>query len=89
MERLNAAGVPCGPINNIGEAFDDPQVEHLGMVRAAPHHALGDLNLVRSPINLSAFPAAQRFERAAPDPGEHTAAVLAEHSASAATRSRR
>jgi crotonobetainyl-CoA:carnitine CoA-transferase CaiB-like acyl-CoA transferase len=75
---LNAAGVPCGPINDIGEAFEDAQVKHLKMARPAPHGQLGDLMLVRSPINLSAFPQAERFERAAPDPGEDGAAVLAE-----------
>jgi crotonobetainyl-CoA:carnitine CoA-transferase CaiB-like acyl-CoA transferase len=75
---LNAAGVPCGPINDIGEAFEDPQVKHLRMAKAAPHPHLGDLMLVRSPINLSAFPEADRFDRAAPDPGADSAAVLAE-----------
>ena len=75
---LNAAGVPCGPINDIGEAFEDPQVKHLKMAKPAPHGQLGDLMLVRSPINLSAFPQAERFERAAPDPGEDSAAVLVE-----------
>jgi crotonobetainyl-CoA:carnitine CoA-transferase CaiB-like acyl-CoA transferase len=75
---LNAAGVPCGPINDIGEAFEDPQVKHLRMAKAAPHPHLGDLMLVRSPINLSAFPEADRFDRAAPDPGADSAVVLAE-----------
>ena len=78
VQRLNAAGVPCGPVNTIGQAFDDPQVGHLRMTRPAPHPALGDLALIRSPINLSAFPHPERFERAGPDPGEHTDALLAE-----------
>ncbi|HEX2212629.1 MAG TPA: CoA transferase, partial [Mycobacterium sp.] len=75
---LNAAGVPCGPINDIGQAFEDPQVEHLKMAKPAPHEELGDLMLLRSPINLSAFPQAERFQRAAPDPGRDSADVLAE-----------
>lgn len=78
VEVLNAAGVPCGPINDIGEAFADPQVAHLRMAMPAPHPELGDVELLRSPINLSAFPRAARFRRAAPDPGDDTAAVLAE-----------
>ncbi len=78
VDRLNAAGVPCGPINNIGEAFEDSQVQHLGMTRPAPHPQLGDVNLVRSPINLSAFPHAERFHHAGPDTGQHTDEVLAE-----------
>ncbi len=78
VQRLNGAGVPCGAINDIGQAFEDPQVRHLGMVKPAPHAEAGDLNLVRSPINLSAFPQPARFRRAAPDPGEDTRALLAE-----------
>jgi crotonobetainyl-CoA:carnitine CoA-transferase CaiB-like acyl-CoA transferase len=78
VQRLNAAGVPCGPINDIGEAFEDAQVKHLRMAKAAPHEQLGDLMLVRSPINLSAFPQADRLERAAPDPGSDSTDVLAE-----------
>jgi crotonobetainyl-CoA:carnitine CoA-transferase CaiB-like acyl-CoA transferase len=75
---LNRAGVPCGPINDIGQAFDDPQGRHLGMAKPAPHPALGDLRLLRSPINLSAFPQPPRFDRAAPDPGSDADAVLGE-----------
>ena len=76
VEKLNAVGVPCGPINNIGEAFEDPQVKYLKMAKPAPHPDLGNLNLVRSPINLSAFPQPERFDHAAPDPGADTDAVL-------------
>lgn len=75
---LNAAGVPCGPINDIGQAFDDPQVRHLAMAKPAPHDELGDLSLLRSPINLSSFPQPPLFERAAPDPGSDSEAVLGE-----------
>jgi len=78
VERLNAAGVPCGPINDVGEAFEDPQVRHLAMAKPAPHPVLGDLQLIRSPINLSRFPEASRFDRAAPDQGADADAVLAE-----------
>ena len=77
-ERLTAAGVPAGPINNVGEAFEDPQVKHLGMAIPAPHPQLGELDLVRSPIHLSAFAQAQRFDCAAPDPGKDTVEVLAD-----------
>ncbi|MFP6816886.1 MAG: CaiB/BaiF CoA-transferase family protein [Pseudomonadales bacterium] len=78
VEKLNAVGVPCGPINTIKEGFDDPQVRHLGMVKPAPHPELGDLNLVRSPINLSLFPHEAAFNNAAPDPGSDSEAVLAD-----------
>ncbi len=76
VTRLNSAGVPCGPINDIGQAFDDPQVKHLKMAQPAPHPELGDIQLVRSPINLSGFPHPARFARAAPDVGEHSAQIL-------------
>jgi crotonobetainyl-CoA:carnitine CoA-transferase CaiB-like acyl-CoA transferase len=78
IEKLNAAGVPCGPVNDIGQAFSDPQVRHLGMAVPAPHPELGDLHLVRSPINLSRVPQPPRFARAAPDPGADSEAVLRE-----------
>ena len=69
VRRLNEAGVPCGPINTIKEAFENPQVRHLGMAVPAPHEEMGDLNLVRSPINLSSFPHPGSLGRAAPDTG--------------------
>jgi crotonobetainyl-CoA:carnitine CoA-transferase CaiB-like acyl-CoA transferase len=78
VAALNAAGVPCGPINDIGQAFRDPQVQHLRMAKPAPHPVLGDLMLVRSPINLSAFPQPERFDRAAPDPGADALELLDE-----------
>jgi crotonobetainyl-CoA:carnitine CoA-transferase CaiB-like acyl-CoA transferase len=79
VEKLNAVGVPCGPIYTIGEAFEDPQVRHLGMTRKASHASLGDIDLLRSPINLSLFPQPEEFHHAGPDPGEHTDEVLLEH----------
>jgi crotonobetainyl-CoA:carnitine CoA-transferase CaiB-like acyl-CoA transferase len=78
VERLNAAGVPCGPIYDIGAAFEDPQTRHLRMTRPARHRELGEIQLVRSPINLSRFPHPESFHHAAPDPGEHTDALLQE-----------
>ncbi|TSP13677.1 CaiB/BaiF CoA transferase family protein [Cupriavidus campinensis] len=75
-ERLNAVGVPCGPVFDIGQAFEDPQVQHLRMTRPADHPELGPLALLRSPINLSAAPHPERFFSAAPDPGAHTDAIL-------------
>ncbi|GIT39864.1 MAG: hypothetical protein Ct9H300mP8_10600 [Gammaproteobacteria bacterium] len=41
VEKLNDAGVPCGPINDIGEGFDNPQAEFLRMQLPAPHPDLG------------------------------------------------
>ena len=76
VQRLNDAGVPCGPINTIPQAFENLQVQHLRMAVPAPHHDMGELHLVRSPINLSAYPHPTSLTRAAPDPGADSAAVL-------------
>ena len=78
VEKLNAAGVPCGPIGDIQGGFDNPQAKHLEMAKPAVHPELGDLNLIRSPINLSRFPHPARFDHAAPDPGSDRDGVLAE-----------
>lgn len=78
MVRLNPAGVPCGPIYDIGQAFEDAQVKHLRMTRPAMHPVLGTIELLRSPINLSAFPHPDGFHHAAPDPGEQSDELLRE-----------
>ncbi|MEO9254519.1 MAG: CaiB/BaiF CoA-transferase family protein [Tepidiformaceae bacterium] len=78
ITKLNSVGVPCGPINNIGEAFEDEQVRYLRMTRVAHHDELGDLKLVRTPINLSAFPDVPDFHHAAPDTGQQTDEILRE-----------
>ncbi len=78
VEKLNAAGVPCGPIYTIAQAFEDAQVQHLRMTRPAHHPVLGEVNLLRTPLNLSRFPHPESFHHAAPDPGEQTDALLAE-----------
>ena len=78
VELLNEAGVPTGPINHIGEGFEDRQVKYLKISKPAPHPELGDLNLVRSPINLSEFPHPDKFDVAAPDPGHDSRELLIE-----------
>ena len=78
VERLNPADVPCGPINTIAEAFEDEQVKHLQVTRLAHHPELGDIHLLRSPINLPTFQPPDAFARPAPDNGQHTDEVLRE-----------
>jgi crotonobetainyl-CoA:carnitine CoA-transferase CaiB-like acyl-CoA transferase len=78
IERLNAVGVPCGPINTIGEAFEDEQVRHLRMTRVAHHKTLGDVKLLRSPFHLTAVDDPVEFHHAAPEVGEHSDEILAE-----------
>lgn len=77
VRLANDAGCPCGPIYTIGEAFEDEHVRSLSMVKSAPHDK-GEFQLVRSPINLGAFPHNAAFDRAGPDVGQHTVEVLTE-----------
>ena len=44
IQRLNEAGVPCGPIYDIPGTFEDEQVKHLGIARQAPHPERGEIN---------------------------------------------
>jgi crotonobetainyl-CoA:carnitine CoA-transferase CaiB-like acyl-CoA transferase len=73
VASLEAAGVPCGPINDVAQVFDDPQVRHRGLRVEVPHPRLGVVPLVASPMRLSETPVAY-----GPPPalGEHTREVL-------------
>lgn len=76
IERLNAAGVPCGPIYKMNEVFTDPQIKHLGMAVSVPRAGKPDINLVGPAMRLSRTPA--KMKNAMGRAGEHTADVLAE-----------
>jgi crotonobetainyl-CoA:carnitine CoA-transferase CaiB-like acyl-CoA transferase len=76
LAALEAAKVPCGPINDLKEVFADPQVRHRGMVMDVPHPLTDTLRLVGSPIKMSATPVTLRH--APPLLGQHTDEVLAE-----------
>jgi formyl-CoA transferase len=78
IELLNDAGVPCGPVNDIQQVFEDPQVNHLGIAREIDHARLGKLKVVRQPVNLSDRPQPQVFRQPTPDAGEHTDTILQE-----------
>ncbi len=73
---LEAAKVPCGPINDLADVFADPQVRERGMTVDVPHPLAGSVRLVASPMKLSATPV--RYRRAPPLLGADTDAVLAE-----------
>jgi crotonobetainyl-CoA:carnitine CoA-transferase CaiB-like acyl-CoA transferase len=73
---LNAAGVPCGPIYNVKEVFEDPQIRHLGLATEVEHPKLGTLRIQNVPVTLSRTPGAVRT--AAPEVGADTDDVLAE-----------
>ena len=74
IEALEAAGVPCGPINDVGEVFENEQVRARGMRVETPHPSGATAPLVRNPIRMSATPPEVRS--APPMLGEHTEAVL-------------
>jgi crotonobetainyl-CoA:carnitine CoA-transferase CaiB-like acyl-CoA transferase len=74
LERLRAEDVPCGPLNDLGEVFDDPQVRHLGMKLELPHPKRGRVAVVGSGVNLSDTPV--RIHSAAPELGADTATLL-------------
>lgn len=76
IDRINAAGVPCGPIYSIDQTFADPQVKVLGIAQSVDHPDLGSITLVGQPVELSRTPA--RIETPSPAAGEHTDAILAE-----------
>lgn len=75
-EALESAGVPCGPINNLEQVFEDPQVRHRQMRIELPHAVTGTVPLVASPIKLSRTPI--EYESAPPMLGQHTERVLRE-----------
>jgi len=76
VERVNAAGIPCGPVLAMDEVFADPQVRHLRMTARVEHATDGPLDLLRHPVGLSETPT--RVRSAAPVPGAHTREVLRE-----------
>ena len=76
IDALESAGVPCGPINNLTQVFDNPQVRARGMRQSIEREDSGPMELVTNPVRYSATPATLR--RAPPRLGEHTEEVLRE-----------
>jgi crotonobetainyl-CoA:carnitine CoA-transferase CaiB-like acyl-CoA transferase len=75
VAALEAAGVPCGPINTLDAVFADPQVRARGLAQKMHHDAGVEVTLVANPIRLSETPPSYR--RAPPLLGQHTREVLA------------
>jgi crotonobetainyl-CoA:carnitine CoA-transferase CaiB-like acyl-CoA transferase len=76
IEKFNAAGVPAGEINDIGQVFSNPQVRHLGLAQPVVSQERGATELVGQPIIMSRTPSTI----AAPPPlaGQHNADILKE-----------
>jgi crotonobetainyl-CoA:carnitine CoA-transferase CaiB-like acyl-CoA transferase len=76
LDSLEAAKVPCGPINDLDDVFADPQVQQRGMTVEMPHPRAGRIRLVASPMKFSATPV--QYRRPPPLLGEHTTELLRE-----------
>ncbi|MBM3819296.1 MAG: CoA transferase [Acidimicrobiia bacterium] len=76
LAALARAGVPAGPVRDVGELMTDPQMQDRNMVRTVPHPTAGEVNVINSPVKLSDVPDAVRT--APPVLGQHTSAVLKE-----------
>jgi crotonobetainyl-CoA:carnitine CoA-transferase CaiB-like acyl-CoA transferase len=82
IDKLNAAGVPCGRVMGLGEVFADPQVTDQQMVLAQDHPGHGTVRMLGFPIKFTEAPCALR--RPAPEVGADTDVVLQELGYSAA-----
>lgn len=76
IKAFNKAGVPSGPIYALDETFSDPQVQHLEMTRTVHHQELGDIDVIRSGVEMTRTPAV--YDIPAPEPGEHNDEILRE-----------
>lgn len=76
LEELEKVGVPCGPINNLEQVFDDPHVKSRQMQREVEHPVGGAIPTVANPIRFSESPV--EYDRSPPALGQHTDEVLAE-----------
>ena len=76
IATLNEAGVACGRINNLKEVFEEPQVQHLGILKKITSKHLGEQTLMGQPVTLTRTPST--VARAAPKRGEHSEEILSE-----------
>ena len=74
IEALNAAGCPCGKVQDLAEVFSDPQVLHQEMVQEMDYPGYGPVKVTGFPVKMSRTPC--EMQRPAPRLGEHTDDVL-------------
>jgi len=74
VDQLKAAGVPCGRINSVKQAFDDPHTAARAMIETVEHPTAGALKLIGTPFKFSGTPTSVRL--APPLLGQHTEQVL-------------
>jgi crotonobetainyl-CoA:carnitine CoA-transferase CaiB-like acyl-CoA transferase len=73
---FDKAGIPCGPINTIADAFDDPQLIHRGMRIEIGHASAGEISMVANPIRFAE--AELSYASAPPLLGQHNEEILSE-----------
>lgn len=76
IEMMNAAGVPSGEINDIGQVFENPQVQHLGLAAPVTTQERGETHLVGQPILMSRT--SSRIAAPPPRAGQHSHSILSE-----------
>ena len=82
IEALNAAGVPCGAVRDVGEVLQDPQIAARQMIERVEHATLGAVPVLGLPVKLSDTPGSVRS--APPVLGQHTESILRDLGFSAA-----
>ncbi|KAJ2793269.1 hypothetical protein H4R20_006593, partial [Coemansia guatemalensis] len=75
LEMLEGSGLPYGPVNNLQQTFDHPQIKARGVVREVEHPLVGNIKLVGPAVQYSEAPVGQDIS---PPPmlGQHTEEVL-------------
>lgn len=76
LQMLEVETIPCGPINSIPQAFEDPHVQYRQIKVNVPHPSAGNVPLVANPIRLSETPI--EYNVAPPTLGQHTQEVLSD-----------
>ena len=76
IAELESASVPCGPINDLAEVFDNEQVIARGMRVDLPHPTAGQVSVPGSALKMGGTPV--EYRRPPPLLGEHTVSVLQE-----------
>ncbi len=72
---MNAEGIPSGPVNNVAQTFEDPQVQHLGVAVPVDHSSVGRIEIIRNATNIEGVSNDVRLP--SPDAGEHSEDILA------------
>lgn len=74
LEKLRAAGIPCGPINSVSQVYNDPQIQARGFVWECEHPTAGTIKLSGSPLRLTETP--PQLYKAPPLLGEDNETIL-------------